>query len=267
MVDKSEKFRWLVRLGFAARGVVYLLLGYIALATAGEAQNGQSAVFDYIQEVPFGTPLLWIMALGLLGYAAFKFLSAFADIQHRGNDTMGGVKRIGDAASGVAHSFLAYACYQFASGAQQSSGGGSSGEEMAGSVLSMELGSVVIGAVGLGFLVAGVMQGKKAWTCEFMHRISGRAPSGVRTIGRIGHAARAIVFAIIGWSMVQGAWFAQESQIKGLGEAILSLRDTGALYTLVAVGLMLFGAFSLVLARYRIIPDLGPRGLRPSFRT
>lgn len=266
MVDKSEKFRWFVRLGFAARGVVYLLLGYIALATAGEAGNGQSAVFDYIQEVPFGTPLLWIMAVGLLGYAAFKFLSALADIQHRGSDMTGALHRVGDAASGVAHTFLAYVCYQFANGEQQSSSGGSSGQEMAGSVLSMELGSLLVGMVGLGFLVAGFMQGKKAWTCEFMRWISGRAPSGVRTVGRIGHAARGVVFAIIGWSMVQGAWFAQESQIKGLGEAILSLRDMGVLYTLVAVGLMLFGAFSLVLARYRIIPDLGPRGLRPSFR-
>lgn len=267
MVDKSEKFRWLVRLGFAARGVVYLLLGYIALATAGDAGNGQSAVFDYIQEVPFGTPLLWIMALGLLGYAAFKFLSAFADIQHRGSDARGALHRIGDAASGVAHTFLAYVCYQFAKGEQQSSSGGSSGQEMAGSVLSMELGSLLIGLVGLGFLVAGFMQGKKAWTCEFMRWISGSAPSGVRTVGRIGHAARAVVFAIIGWSMVQGAWFAQESQIKGLGEALLSLRDMGALYTLVAIGLMLFGAFSLVLARYRIIPDVSPSGLRPSYRS
>lgn len=266
MVDKSEKFRWLVRLGFAARGIVYLLLGYIALGTGGEAKGGQAAVFDYIQEVPFGTPLLWIMALGLLGYAAFKFLSAAADIQHRGSDTTGILQRVGDAASGIAHTFFAYACYQFATGAQHSASGVSGGQEMAGSVLSMELGSLVIGALGLGFLVAGFMQGKKAWTAEFMRWISGGAPSGVRTAGRIGHGARAVVFAVIGWSMVQGAWFAQESGIKGLGEAILSLRDTGGLYTLVAVGLMVFGAFSLVLARYRIIPDLGPRGLRPKFR-
>ena len=267
MVDKSEKFRWLVRLGFAARGVVYLLLGYIALGTGGEAKGGQAAVFDYIQQVPFGTPLLWIMALGLLGYAAFKFLSAVADIQHQGSDATGALQRVGDAASGVAHTFFAYVCYQFAKGAQQSVSDGSGGQEMAGSVLAMELGSVLIGLLGLGFLVAGFMEGKKAWTAGFMRWISHRAPSGARTAGRIGHAARGIVFAVIGWSMVQGAWFARESEIKGLGEAILSLRGMGTLYTLVAVGLMVFGAFGLVLSRYRIVPDLGPNRLRPSFRT
>ena len=267
MVDRSEKFRWLVRLGFAARGVVYLLLGYIALGTGGEAKGGQAAVFDYIQQVPFGTPLLWIMALGLLGYAAFKFLSAVADIQHQGSDATGALQRVGDAASGMAHTFFAYVCYQFAKGAQQSVSDGSGGQEMAGSVLAMELGSVLIGLLGLGFLVAGFMEGKKAWTAGFMRWISHRAPSGVRTAGRIGHAARGIVFAVIGWSMVQGAWFARESEIKGLGEAILSLRGMGTLYTLVAVGLMVFGAFGLVLSRYRIVPDLGPNRLRPSFRT
>lgn len=267
MVDKSEKFRWLVRLGFAARGVVYLLLGYIALGTGGEAKGGQAAVFDYIQQVPFGTPLLWIMALGLLGYAAFKFLSAVADIQHQGSDATGALQRVGDAASGMAHTFFAYVCYQFAKGAQQSVSDRSGGQEVAGSVLAMELGSVLIGLLGLGFLVAGFMEGKKAWTAGFMRWISHRAPSGVRTAGRIGHAARGIVFAVIGWSMVQGAWFARESEIKGLGEAILSLRGMGTLYTLVAVGLMVFGAFGLVLSRYRIVPDLGPNRLRPSFRT
>ncbi len=267
MVDKSEKFNWLVRGGFAARGIIYIVLGYIALTTAGEAKGGGAAVYDYLQDVPLGTVLLWIMTLGLVAYAAFKFLSAIADIQHRGRDTQGIAKRIGDAASGVAHLFLAYACYQFASGEKQSSGGQGGGQEMAGSVLSMDLGGVVIGLIGLGFLAAAFMQGKAAITAHFMHRISARAPDGIETVGRLGHAARAVVFAIIGWSMVQGAWLSSESEVKGLGEAILSLRDTGVLYTLVAVGLILFGIFGLVTARYRIIPDLGPEGMRPSFRS
>ena len=75
-----------------------------------------------------------------------------------------------------------------------------------------------------------------------------------------------LVVAIIGWSLMQSAWFTSERQVKGLGEAILSLRDMGTLYTLVAIGLLLFGVFSLVVARYRIIPDLGPEGVKPSFR-
>ena len=52
--------------------------------------------------------------------------------------------------------------------------------------------------------------------------------------------------------------------MKGLGEAILSLRQSGFVYTLVCVGLMIFGAFSLIVARYRIIPDIHRRDLKPS---
>ena len=67
-------------------------------------------------------------------------------------------------------------------------------------------------------------------------------------VGRAGHAARAVVFAIIGWSLVRAGWLNNEGAAKGLGEALLSLRDNGMVYTLVAIGLLLFGAFSLVTA-------------------
>ena len=267
MVDKSEKFNWLVRLGFAARGLTYAMLGYIALSTSGDAKGGGSAVYDYLQEVPLGTPLLWIMAIGLVAYSIFRFISAIADIQNHGSDTKGMLKRVGDAASGVAHIFLAYACYQFANGTKQDSGEGGGSQEMAGSVLSMDLGSVVIGVIGLGFLVGAFMQGKKALTASFMQRISSRAPNAIKTLGQIGHASRAVVFALIGWSMVKGAWLSSESQIKGLGEAILSLRDTGILYTLVAVGLIMFGLFTLATARYRIIPDIDGAQLKSKLPT
>ncbi len=80
----------------------------------------------------------------------------------------------------------------------------------------------------------------------------------------MGHAARSVVFLLIGLSMLEGAWLSNESRVKGLGEAIISLRDTGPMYMLVAIGLMLFGVFSLITARYRIIPDVQRGDLKPS---
>jgi len=261
-VDKSKQFITLVRLGYAARGVTYILLGYLALSTRGEAQEGASSVYDYLQEVPFGTPLLWIIALGLVAYAAFKYVSAFADIQHRGSDGKGLAKRVGDAASGIAHTFLAYAAYQFATGDKQAASGGQS-QEMASGVLAWEVGAVLIGIVGLGFLAGAFMQGKNAVTGDFMKHIAGRAPSAVEAVGRAGHAARAVVFALIGWSLIQSAWLSQSEKVNGLGEAIMGLRDNGVIYTLVAIGLLMFGVFSLVTARYRIIPDIQKGDLKP----
>ncbi|GGD93704.1 membrane protein [Tsuneonella deserti] len=261
-VDKSQGFITLVRLGYAARGLVYILLGYIAVSTAGEARAGASSAFDYLQEVPLGSVLLWVVAVGLLAYALFKFISALGDIQHRGSEPKGVVKRVGDFASGVAHLFLAYAAWQFASGATHSADGGQS-QEMAGSLLDWQIGALALGLVGVGFLVGAFMQAKSAITASFMNHIDGRAPTGVEAVGRAGSAARAIVFALIGLSLVQSAWLSQSGKVKGLGEAIMALRDNGPLYTLVAIGLMLFGAFSLVTARYRIIPDFSRKDLKP----
>lgn len=265
-IDKSQKFITLVRLGYAARGVTYILLGMLALGTSGKAIDGAKGVYDYLQDMPLGTSLLWLVALGLLAYALFKLMSGIANVQNRDSDAMGVAKRIGDVASGVAHLMLTYAAYKFATGGQTSSANSGGGQEMAQPVLAFELGAIIIGLIGLGMLVAAFMQGKQAVTGDFMKHIAGRAPRAVEAVGRAGHAARAVVFAIIGWSLLRGAWFESETAVKGLGEALLSLRDSGTIYSLVAIGLLLFGAFSLVTARYRIIPDFDSGSLKPSLR-
>jgi hypothetical protein len=265
MVDKSEKFSWLVRLGYAARGLTYFLLGYMALGTRIGGGDGNTAVLDMLQDVPLGTPLLYLMALGLAGYVVFKLASAIGDVQNRGTDTKGIAKRIGDGASAVAYSILAYTALEFAQGTRHSAEGGQS-QETAGTVLDWALGDLIIGLIGLGFLIGAFMQAKDAVTGSFMHRVSPRAPNVIEPIGRAGHAARAVVFALIGWSLVQAAWLDSEAQVKGLGDALLSLRESGTIYTLIAVGLMLFGVFSMAVSRYRIIPDIDASGLKPSFR-
>lgn len=240
-----------------------MLLGYLALTTAGKAQDGQNAVFDLIQDVPLGKPLLYLVALGLLAYALFKLIDAATDAENHGDDSSGKAKRIGSGASGIAHLFLAYTAYQFANGdKQKASGGGGGGQEAASSILTWEVGPVVLGLVGLGFIVGAVMQAKSAWTANFMKRVGG-APHYVKPVGQAGHAARAVVFLLIGWSLIKGAWLSQSGEVKGLGEALVALSGTGLLYSLVAVGLILFGLFSLIVAQYRIIPDIDRGDLKP----
>lgn len=263
-MDKSEKFSWLVRTGYAARGLVYILLGYLALTTAGEAAGGAEAAFDFIQSVPLGSFVLYIAAIGLLAYAAFKFLSAVSDIEHHGADAKGIAHRVGHFASGIAHSLLAWTAFKFAQATKQTAGGEQSGQQAAGALMTWELGALVVGLVGLGFLLAAAMQARRAYNASFMRRVSPEAPAPVCWVGRAGHAARAVVFAVIGWSLVQSAWLESDTQVKGLGEALMSLRDNGALYTLVAIGLLLFGVFSLVVARYCIIPDVDDVDLKPT---
>jgi hypothetical protein len=255
MVDKSEKFNWLVRLGYAARGLVYILLGYLALSRPGD-DSGPEGAFSYLQEVPLGTPILYLCVIGLIAYSIYKFCSLLLDVENRGSDAKGLMYRIGNAAGGVAYLALAYTAYEFAQGSKQNASSGGGAHEAAGTVLSFGLGSLVLGLIGVGFIVAGVMQAKGAVTGSFMKRMKADAPHFVEYLGRAGFAARAVVFLIIGWSLVRSAWLSSTAQVKTLGEAVSSLADNGTLYTLVAAGLLLFGVFSLFAARYRIIPDI-----------
>lgn len=260
-VDKSQAFIGLVRLGYAARGITYMLLGYLALTTGGDARDGARSAYDYIDQIPFGAPILYAMAVGLLAYALFKLASGLADLQHRGSDAMGVAERVGDLGSSVVYLTLAYAALQFANGTRHTASGNS--QEMAHAVLAWQVGGIVIGLIGLGLLAAAAMQAKHAITGSLLDHVSPRAPTWIEPLGRAGAAARTVTFGLIGWSLVKTAWFDSSSQVQGLGEALLSLRDMGAIYALVALGLILFGLFSLVVSRYRIIPDFEASGLRP----
>ena len=274
MVDKSEKFNWLVRTGYFSRAILYSVLGLIALTSASKIAEGTNGVFIAIQEYPLGTVILWILVIGLTGYALFRCASTFFDIENNGSDAKGWGKRIGHAGSGIGHLALAYSAYKFAtaerpgsSGGESGGGGGGGAQEVASGVLSMEFGGVVLGLLGVAFFVTAVFQAKKAVTGDFMNRISSRAPDGTRWLGGAGYLARAVVYAVIGWSLFQAGFMsAGSSQVKTLGDAVASLAGEGIIFTLVAIGLLLFGLFSLVLARYRIIPELDADAGIPKFR-
>jgi hypothetical protein len=261
MVDKSEKFRWLVRLGFAARGIVYLLIGLLALTA--QRETGPEGAFDLLQDAPLGAPILYLAALGLIGYALFRLASLLFDIENHGSAGKGIAHRIGHGASGVAHLALAWTAFQFAQGTKQSASDAAV-QASADSLLSFPFGSLALGLIGIGFLAAAVFQARSAVSAEFTREIAGDAPAAVKTLGRIGYAARAVVFLVIGWSLVRSAWFGSTEEVKSLGQAVGSLADNGVLYTLVAAGLLIFGLFSFLLARYRIIPDLDRTNLSPT---
>jgi len=263
MVDKSEKFNWFVRVGYFSRAILYAVLGLIALTSASKIAEGTNGIFKAIEDFPAGTAVLWLMVIGLIAYAVFRFCSPLFDIENNGSDTKGWAKRIGHAGSGIGHIALAYSAYKFAS----SSEGGGGAQDAASGVLSMDFGGAILGALGMIFFVVAAFQAKKGLTGEFMHRISGQAPSYTRWLGGAGFLARGVVYAVIGWSLFRAGFLsAGAEQIKTLGDAVASLAGEGFIFTLTAIGLLLFGIFSLILARYRIIPELDSDAGVPSFR-
>ena len=257
MVDNSGKFRWLVRLGYFSRAIFYTMLGFLALTSVGQIRSGNGGVFRALEDYPGGTAILWLMAVGLLGYALFRICSPLFDIEHHGSDAHGWAQRIGHLGSAIGHLALAWTAWRIANAGGSSSGGGYGASESAAGVLSFELGGVVIGLLGVAFFLAALSQARKAVTGSFMARISPQAPAAARMLGGIGYAARAVVFVVIGWSLVKaGLGSGGAGEVRTLDEAVASLAGNGLVFQLVAIGLMVFGLFSLLLARYRIIPDL-----------
>lgn len=263
VVDKSEKVVWLARVGLAVRGVVYVLLGYLAL-TAGKADidDGAGDMFRVLHAIPGGSVVLYIAAAGLVGYALYRLSAALFDIERKGTSWKGRAARVGYLASALVHLVMAWTATRIASGARGA--GKDSSAQMAGGVLDVPFGETLLGLVGVGLLAAALLQARNAVTASFMRHISSRAPAFTCWIGRAGHAARAVVMSVIGWSLLRTAWFGQSREVVSLGEAINNLRDMGLGFHLVAAGLLFFGIFSMITARYRVIPDPAPpqRGLR-----
>lgn len=257
MVDKSEKVVWLARVGFATRGVVYALLGYLALtARKADVDDGAGDMFRVLNAIPGGPAILYVAAAGLVGYALYRLSAALFDIERKGTSWKGRAARIGYLASAMIHLAMAWTATRIASGARGA--GEDSSAEIAGNVLEFPFGETLVGLIGVGLLIAALLQARNAITANFMRHISACAPAITCRIGRAGHAARAVVMALIGWSLLRTAWFGQSEEVVSLGMAINNLRDMGIGFQLVAAGLLLFGIFGIITARYRVIPDPTP---------
>lgn len=250
MTDLTSTDR-LARAGYAARGVVYGLLGYLAISSGAKADEGPEGAFDMLHDIPAGDVVLVLLVLGLIAYGLYKLASAVLDLDRNGSKAGGIAKRVGAAFGALAYLAMAYAAYGILT---DDKSGGNGSQETAGSVLAMPLGELLLAAAGIGFLVAAAMQVRSAWTRSFMRVIEPDAPPFTCTIGRIGLAARSVVFAIIGVSLLRAAWTDNENEVRDLGTVLSGLRGEELLYILVSAGLIVFAVYSLIEARYRIVP-------------
>lgn len=253
----------LARIGFAARGLVYMLVGWFAIDAGlrgGRAADNQGAIATLADE-PFGHVLLAIVAAGLLGFALWRLTEGIANPERIGSDAKAGFKRAGQIVSGITHLVLAWTAARLAVGASSGRGmspGDDSARDWTAWLLSQPLGQLLVGLVGLGLFAAAAQQGVRAWKGNFVDELRGSTPlpGYVCTVGRIGYAARALVFVIIGVFFIVAAWTARASEAGGMADALAALQNQpGGTWLLAAtgLGLALFGIFSSVEARYRTI--------------
>lgn len=250
----------LARFGYAARGVVYAVVGLLAVQTAfgGRGQTtGQEGALQRIAEQ--SRLLLVLVAIGLAGYALWRFVQASLDPENKGTDPKGLAQRIMMAASGVAYAGLAVSAARLASGA-----GGGGGEGNAGftaDIMSKPFGRWLVILAGIAVIVGALYQLKEAYTKKFRKRLKLQEMNAEEQrlathTGQLGLASRGVVFLIAGWFLVQAGLRFDPGRARGLGgalEALASQPHGPWLLGIVALGLIAYGAYSFLEARYRRI--------------
>lgn len=252
----------LARLGYAAKGVVYMIVGYIAADAAfgpAERVEGSNGALGTILRQPFGKVLLGIVALGLAGYVLWKAVEALLDPEHKGSDAKGALARVGYGISAVLYAGLTLEAVRLLRGA----GGGQDdgAQHWTALVMDKPFGRVIVGLAGVGILGYGVYELVRAFKSDIAKKLhlEGSAVATrqrVVAVGRAGMSARGVVFGIIGWLVLQAALRYDPSRAQGLEGALVTLREAAYgpwLLGLVALGLIAYGVFQLVKARYRVI--------------
>lgn len=267
-VTSGESGDWietLARVGYPAKGFVYLITGALALQLAlggggGEAVGPMGAV-ESLRNEPFGQVLIGLTAIGLFAYAVWRFVQAVKDPENKGTDAKGIASRVGYACSGVVYSLIGVEAVRLLV-----SGGGGQGGDGAShwtrKLMELPFGKWLVMLAGLAILGAGAYQFYRGYSAKFekllkSEEMSSEEMTWGRRLGRVGFMARGVVYAIIGIFLLVAGFQSNPEQAKGVGGALEYLTGTGWgpwVLGLVAVGLFAYGAFSaVILCRYRRI--------------
>jgi hypothetical protein len=262
--DHRDAFTAWARAGYAARGIVYLLVGGLA-AVAAFSQSGRTAgsrgALRALLEAPWGDFLLGAIALGLVGYAIWRGIQAIKDTDHHGTDAKGIAIRSGLFISAISHTLLAIFAATLIFSFGRSSGGspggtGGGSENFANWLMSQPYGQWLLGAVGVAIIGAGIAHEIKAWKTKFDRYLSMPAQTQhwAYPICRFGLAIRGVVFVIVGAFFVVAAYQVNPNQAGGISAVFNTVRSQAfgtTLLVIVAIGLFAFGVYSLLEAAYR----------------
>ena len=253
----SDAFEAAARIGFVARGVVYGLIGALAVALAsgagGKATNQQGAL-ETVAHQPLGHALVVTIAVGLGGYALWRVVRAsLGHGPEDGGDSI--VDRIGGFGSGIVYALLSVIAVEIAVG--HAHGSGAVSPRTAG-VLGWPLGREIVTGAGVVLIVVGLYQGWRGISRDFLDdamvgKMSPRLRRFLVAIGVVGHVSRMVVFGLVGIFLVKAAVEYDPRTAVGIGGALSRLLHQpagNALLAVVAAGLVAFGLYSMTDARY-----------------
>jgi len=232
-----------ITVGLIAYGVVYLLIAWIALQLAWGGTSKQASQQGALQELaskPFGTVLLWIVAIGLFALVIWRAMElAYGHLQTK--------KKVQSVGRGIVYLVIGISAVKLATG----SGAGNQ-KTLTARMMAHGPGRVLIVFVGLVILGVGLHQLYKAWTKKFTEDLTGGVSRSTILLGRIGYAAKGTAFVIAGALFAWAAISYDPNKAGGLDSALRTLKDQpfgSVLLTLVALGFACFGVYCFVWSR------------------
>lgn len=248
------------RIGHVAKGVSYVLIAVLALQVAfGERRqpSDREGVLREVAGATFGTTLLILLGIGFFAYAFWQFVRTVLDRSDDGSGAKGLAKRLHHGVVGAVYTLSGIAAVSLALGSRSSTQGNERAETA--KVLDWPFGRWIVAIVGLSLLGYGLYNLYKATTEKFRKDLRegemGRhLQSWAVRLGVFGHAARGVVFAMVGFFLAKAAVEYDPDEAIGIDGALakLAAESYGTwLLSAVAVGLLAYGLFCLVQARYR----------------
>ncbi|WP_042405427.1 DUF1206 domain-containing protein [Streptacidiphilus carbonis] len=246
------------RAGFVARGIVYVLVGALAIRIAFGGRGGQADRQGALHEVasqPFGAQMLWILVVGFGCMALWR--ASLAVLGEAGNTKPG--KRLLNAARAAFYASVCWGTAAFAAGSGSGSGSDTQSQDWTAHALKLPAGRFLVGVVGVAMIAVGVGVTVRALRRHFLTkldtaRMSRRTRDAVTALGLAGGTARGAVLAAAGVFVLVAAATFDPHRAKGLDATLRSFAQTPAgpwLLVLVALGVILFGGFSFASARWR----------------
>jgi hypothetical protein len=256
---ESRWIEWLGRIGLVAKGVSFCLVGVIAILVAlgvGTKPEDRQGALRLIAEQSWGALILILLGSGFAAYATWRFAQAVLNFDDEDDDAGGWAKRGANLAKGLLYAGLAALAFSFVTGPR---GESASEQQHVDRVLGWPVGQELVGAIGVALIVGGLWNGYRSITGHFAkdvrtEKMDRPVEWWFDVVGVVGHAARMFVFCMVGIFLVRAAYQYDPTEAVGFDGALRRLaQQTYGDWWLAAVaaGLLAYGLFSLLQARYR----------------
>lgn len=259
--EASSWVERLARVGYAAKGFVYIVIGVLAVMLAvgvgGGQTTGSSGALRTLADEPFGQVLLAVIGIGLIGYTIWRLLTAAKNTEGHDENAKGYATRGFEAFKGLLYGALGVEALRLAFGNGGGQGGGA--QSWTAQLLAAPAGRWLVGLAGAGVILYALAQLRAAWTRDLDDQLDLRSASlatalRVKKLARVGLAARGVVLALIGFFLVQAALQHDASEAGGLDQALSTVARQPygmVLLFIVAVGLICYGVYMFAKAKYR----------------